>query len=139
MGVDVVVEASKIQSGKGSEDCDWRSQQHAKWKSPTVILRGHNEKDHEQRQTEDHDRTDALRCCHLLVGHARIVIAHLHRHRLRKDILESCDGLTRAVTRRRGAIDLDRLKLIEPHHKLWAAATIDRGESAQWNHLIIGI
>src|SRR4029077_14633003 len=89
---------------------------------PTFVLGGQNKEDQQEREPKNRNRRDTLRCLLFLIRHPHVVEAHLTRHGLRKDLLESLPGLSGAVARSGRSIDLRRVSLVVAHCEFRAAS-----------------
>ncbi len=112
-GENVVFEQPSAQREISTEDRDRSTEQNAERQRPTLIQRGQDEEDEEQRQTKNGPGRHAFLGLLLLIGHAGIVEARTRRHGLLEDLFQRRANLAGTVTRRAGDVELRGVVFIE--------------------------
>src|SRR5450756_1224493 len=135
--VDVEVIVAKDESEKTAEDRDGHREKHAQGEGPTFVEGCEDEKDEDERETEDSPgRPGSLL---LLVREIGPVVADLTRENLRGDLLERRHRLAGAVARGRASRDLRRAVEVESLRILGPRGLPDCRESRERHHASLRI
>ena len=91
-------------------------------------MRGEDEEDEEQRETENRAWRHTLGGLVFLIRHAEIVVAHAGRHGFAEDLLHGAHGLCGGVSRSDGGIDLRAAEHVVAHREFGTEGLLGRNE-----------
>ena len=123
--------AAKIQDEEGAKNRYGRAEQDTEGQRPAFVQRGKNEKDEEQRKSEDDRRRNTFAGFLLLERNTGVVETHFARHGLRENRFERSGSLVGAKAGRGAAVDLGAAIFIEAHGEFRTKPRLDgceRGE-----------